>query len=348
METRILLADDAGIALAADLLRQGSLVAFPTETVYGLGGRADRLESIQAIFSAKGRPSTDPLILHWPEPDLTAAVAEGWVADPLPKSAVLLATTFWPGPLTLILHRGGKVHPEMTAGRDTVAVRCPAHPAARRLLQRVDAPLAAPSANRFGRISPTDAAAVRDELGGSIPLILDGGPCSIGLESTVLNLTGQNPEILRPGAITADQLAQVLGLQPDTPHDVQETTQAQLAPGQLASHYAPQTPLFLSLQPIRNFLPSTFHLLFATPPGKIPEMAAVLDAGKNQEKVARELYRALRAADASGSEKILVEPVPDGPWAAALRDRLTRASSGTASWDGHSWLFHKRGRSSFS
>ncbi len=342
METRILPADATGIALAAKLVREGALVAFPTETVYGLGGRADRLESIRAVFLAKGRPSTDPLILHLPEPDLVKAVAEGWVADPLPKSAIIMAKAFWPGPLTLILRRGPKVHLEMTAGRDTVAVRCPAHPAAKRLLQAIATPLAAPSANRFGRISPTDAEAVREELGGSIPLILDGGPSSIGLESTVVNLVSPNPEILRPGAITATQMARVLGVTPEEPFSLSRQGDSQVAPGQLASHYAPRTPVFLSLQPIQNPLPGSFYLLFQKPSEDFSGSSVFLDAGGNQEAVARELYRALRKADASGFEKILVDPVPKGPWANALQDRLTRASSGTASWDGQNWKLTPR------
>ena len=337
METRILPADDPGIALAARLLQEGSLVAFPTETVYGLGGRADRVDSIRAIFSVKGRPSTDPLILHLPEPNLGKAVAEGWVAVPLPKSAIILAKTFWPGPLTLILRRGPKVHLEMAAGRDTVAVRCPAHPAAKRLLQAVATPLAAPSANRFGRISPTDAEAVHEELCGLIPLILDGGPSSIGLESTVVNLVSPKPEILRPGAITATQITGALGVTPEEPFSLSRLGDSQVAPGQLASHYAPRTPVFLSLQPIQKPLAGAFHLLFQKPYEAFPGSSIFLDAGGNQETVARELYRALRKADASGSDKILVDPVPKGPWATALQDRLTRASSGTASWDGQNW-----------
>jgi len=342
METEILNADDTGIESAARLLREGSLVAFPTETVYGLGGRADRVGSIQAIFSAKARPTTDPLILHLPEPDLTRAMEEGWVAAPLPKSAINLTKAFWPGPLTLILQRGPKVRPEMTAGRDTVAVRCPAHPVARRLLQAAEVPLAAPSANRFGRISPTDAAAVREELSGWIPLILDGGPCPIGLESTVVNLVSPTPEILRPGAITATQITGVLGVTPEEPFSIHGQEDSQMAPGQLASHYAPRTPMFLSLQPIQNPIPGAFHLLFQKPSRVFPGSSVFLDAGGDQEAAARELYRALRKADALGFEKILVDPVPKGPWARALQDRLTRASSGTANWNGQTWKLTPR------
>jgi len=342
METRILPADDAGIALAAERLREGAVVAFPTETVYGLGGRADRVESLQAIFSAKGRPTTDPLILHLESMDLDRAAAEGWIATPPPETGKRLARNFWPGPLSLILKKGTKSLPEMTAGRATVAVRCPAHPVARKLLAAVGIPLAAPSANRFGRISATDAAAVREELGGMIPFILDGGPCSVGLESTVVNLTSEAPEILRPGAITANQLASALGVTPQIAFSMSQSRDAQIAPGQLASHYAPRTPMFLCHLPIRIFLPGAFHLLFQKPGGKIPETAVVLDAEAGQENLARELYRALRRADASGCETILVDPVPDGAWATALRDRLARASSGSATWEGQAWKLTPR------
>ena len=342
METRILPADDAGVAEAVQLLRQGSLVAFATETVYGLGGMAENAAAIRSIFSAKGRPATDPLILHLPDPDLNQAVAQGWIASPLPRSAVLLAQAFWPGPLTLVLQRGRKADPAMTAGLETIAVRCPAHPTARKLLRALASPLAAPSANRFGRISPTDAQAVQQELGGRIPLILDGGPCSIGLESTVIHLSGESPEILRHGGISTQQIAKVLGQAPRIRSASSKQEDAQTSPGQLASHYAPSTPLYLCDQPIQFFLPKTFHLLFRNPPGPSPSFSSCLCPDGNQETAARELYRNLRLADASGAERILVEPVPDGPWADALRDRLTRASAGTARWTGQDWKLSPR------
>jgi L-threonylcarbamoyladenylate synthase len=344
METRTLPADPAGIAAAARLLRQGQVVAFPTETVYGLGGLASRVDAVRGIFLAKGRPSTDPLILHLPFPDLTRAAAEGWVAHPVPAAAIQLAQAFWPGPLTLILQRGPKVHPEITAGLDTVAVRCPSHPASQKLLQEVGAPLAAPSANRFGRISPTDARAVQEELEGKIPLILDGGPCAVGLESTVVNLVSPSPEILRPGAITPEQVARVSG-QPTAFHrNLTSAKKAQSSPGQLPSHYAPQTPLYLCDSALNHFHPQAFHLLFRS--RNLPSQKNFLQLGQEggPDSVARELYRALRTADASGSQLILVEAVPDSPWAEAIRDRLLRASTGTAAWTGQGWqLCQRRG-----
>ncbi len=344
METRTLPADPAGIAEAARLLGEGRVVAFPTETVYGLGGLASRLDAISEIFSAKGRPSTDPLILHLPQPDLDKAAADGWLARPVPSKAIQLAQAFWPGPLTLILKRGPKAHPEMTAGLDTVAVRCPAHPAARALLQKLGAPLAAPSANRFGCISPTDAKAVREELGGKIPLILDGGSCSIGLESTVVNLVSRTPEILRPGAVTPDQMAKILGQAPPLRPNATSVEMSQNAPGQLISHYAPQCPLYLCDSPLEIFHPEAFHLLFRAKPSPPKGSFILLGQEGHPDSAARELYRALRTADASGSKRILVENVPDSPWAEAIRDRLLRASSGTATWNGQTWkLLPRRG-----
>ena len=343
METRILPADPAGIAEAARLLREGRVVAFPTETVYGLGGLASRLDAIRSIFSAKGRPATDPLILHLPSPDLTRAAAEGWVSGPVPAAAIQLARAFWPGPLTLILKRGPKVQPEMTAGLDTVAVRHPLHPAARALLQELGAPVAAPSANRFGRISPTDANAVREELAGKIPLILDGGPCAVGLESTVVNLMSPSPEILRPGAVTPDQISKILGETPIHRRSATSVARAQTAPGQLVSHYAPCTPLYLCSSALEKFHPEAFHLLFRAKSSPAKGNFILLGQGGNPDSAARELYRALRTADVSGSRLILVEPVPDSPWAEAIRDRLLRASTGTAAWDGQGWELRPRG-----
>ena len=344
METRVLPTDPAGLAEGAQLLREGCLVAFPTETVYGLGGLASRVETVRKIFSVKGRPSTDPLILHLPSPNLDKAEAEGWVAKPVPFAAIQLTKTFWPGPLTLILKRGPKAHLEITAGLDTVAVRCPSHPAARALLRELGTPLAAPSANRFGRISPTDAKAVQEELAGKIPLILDGGRCPLGLESTVVNLVSPSPEILRPGAVTPEQMSKVLGFTPALRCDPASSAKAQTSPGQLRSHYAPQTPLYLCESALKKFHSGAFHLLFhpETPPvkGKFLFLGQEGDPGA----VARDLYRALRTADASGCKLILADQVPESAWAEAIRDRLLRASTGSAVWDGQRWqLFPRRG-----
>lgn len=342
MDTILRPGDDAGLAEAARILRQGGLVSFPTETVYGLGGLARNPGAIRAIFSAKGRPPTDPLILHLPEPDLAGAVAGGWLSSPLPAAAVILAEAFWPGPLTLVLPRGKDVNPDITAGLPTVAVRCPSHPVAQKLLRLIGEPLAAPSANRFGRISPTDAPAVLQELGGRIPLILDGGPCRIGVESTVVHIPSDGVEILRPGGISAEEISEKLGT-PPTPRPAREKSGAsQPSPGMLASHYAPRTPLYLCKEPIRNFLPGCFHLVFQRTQRTKAAHTLCLAPDGRLETAARELYRSLRLADQSGAEKIMVEPVPDGLWAVALRDRLTRASSGTAIWKNQDWEIVRR------
>jgi len=324
-------ADAAAIARAASLLRAGGVVALPTETVYGLGADAGSAQGVAAIYRIKGRPAGHPLIVHVLDPGQAAYWAE------FDAPARRLAEAFWPGPLTLILRRGAKVHAEMTAGLDTVAVRCPSHPVAQKLLRAVGSPLAAPSANRFGRISPTDADAVRQELDGKIPLILDGGPCSVGLESTVVNLVGPTPEILRPGAVTLEQITELLGQKPLVRQAVGQTDKAQISPGQLASHYAPRTPLYLCDTPIRFFTSGFFHILFRDKPKSLPASTLALGTDGKLESAARDLYRALRTADSSGSKTILVEPVPDGPWSEAIRDRLHRASSGTARWNGKSW-----------
>ena len=201
-----------------------------------------------------------------------------------------------------------------------------------------------PSANRFGRISPTDAEAVLQELGGNIPLIVDGGRCSVGLESTVVSLLNTIPEILRPGAVTAAQLKKVLGSPPVARKISPPKNGAQIAPGQLDSHYAPQTPLYLCETTLRDFHPDFFHILFRRNIEAPPQSSLCLAEDGNLESAARELYRGLRLADQSGCKAILVEPVPDGPWAEALRDRLTRASVGTARRDGTDWKLLSRKR----
>lgn len=342
METVLLAADDAGLAEATRILRQGGLVSFPTETVYGLGGLARIPEAVRAIFAAKGRPATDPLILHLPDPDLARAVAEGWLSSPVPPKAVTLTEAFWPGPLTLVLPKGKDVNPEITAGLPTVAVRCPSHSAARQLLRLLGEPLVAPSANRFGRISPTDAEAVRQELGGRIPLILDGGPCPLGVESTVVRITADGAEVLRPGGISTEEISRTLGTPVATRPFTEKPESSQASPGMLASHYAPRTPLYLCKEPIRNFLPGCFHLVFQQAKNNKPPHTLCLASDGRLETAARELYRNLRLADESGAQKILVEPVPEGSWAEALRDRLTRASTGTAIWKNQDWEIVRR------
>jgi len=237
MHTQYLSADPAGLAQAADLLRQGQLVAFPTETVYGLGGDARNGEAVAGIYAAKGRPSFNPLIAHVASVEAAQRYVE-WS-----DQAARLADAFWPGPLTLVLplRKGNGISSLVTAGLDTLAVRVPAHPTARALLDAVDGPVAAPSANPSGRISPTTADHVRAGLDGRIAAILDDGPCGVGLESTIVGLAG-TPTLLRPGGIALDRIEAALG---EKLHLHQSTDQL-TAPGQLQSHYAPESSVRLN------------------------------------------------------------------------------------------------------
>lgn len=338
MQTEILGPDPKALQKAADLLLAAEVVAIPTETVYGLAAHGLNAQAVRKIFSAKGRPPTDPLILHLPNPDLKTALAAGIVAEPIPKVAYQLASAFWPGPLTLILPKGPKVPLEVTSGLPSVAVRCPAHPVAQKLLSIVDVPLAAPSANRFGRISPTDAKAVTDELGGRIPMILDGGRCQTGVESTVISLLTPEPVILRPGKVTAEQLGRVLGKIPGVLSAKTNTDQSMPSPGMLDSHYAPATPLYLVDQPINRFPTGIQYIHYSSDEKQLSPNRQVLTPSGDPEAAAQNLYRVLRKADEQQAQAILIDPIPDSFLAPAIRDRLRRASSGTAHWDGNSWI----------
>ena len=302
------------IATAAGILRRGGLVAFPTETVYGLGADATNPAAVARIFQAKGRPAANPLIVHIP--DLGAAEP---LADFNP-TARRLATAYWPGPLTLIVPRAAKsgLAPAVSAGLVTVAIRAPAHPVARRLLAAVRRPLAAPSANRSGQVSPTTAAHVRAGLGASVDLVLDGGPCRLGLESTVLDLTGDSPAILRPGALTAESLAEVLGpLAPPTAATLAKS------PGTRHRHYAPRAKLRLNAT-----APGAGEAFLAFGPAAVPTATDVLNlspAGDLAEAAAN-LYRMLLALDATGRDAIAVAPIPDHGLGVAINDRVRRAA----------------------
>jgi len=342
MQTEILGPDPISLRKAANLLLAGEVVAIPTETVYGLAAHGLKAQAVQKIFSAKGRPSTDPLILHLPTPDLKAALAAGIVAEPIPEVAYQLTSAFWPGPLTMILPKGPKVPLEVTSGLPSVAVRYPAHPVTQKLLSILNVPLAAPSANRFGRISPTDAPAVLEELGGRVPLILDGGSCVTGVESTVLSLMTSEPTILRPGKITSEQLGQVIGKVPRTLSAQSKADQSMPSPGMLESHYAPLTPLYLVDQPITHFITGMQHIHYTSNNTQLSPSRQVLTPSGDPETAAQNLYRVLRKADAQGATAILIEPIPDSAWAPALRDRLLRASSRTACWDGQTWKLTRR------
>ncbi|MBC2664530.1 threonylcarbamoyl-AMP synthase [Novosphingobium flavum] len=304
-------ADSAGIAEAAALLQAGKLVAVPTETVYGLAARADRAEAVAAIYRAKGRPDFNPLIVHVPSLSEAAALAE------IDARAEALAARFWPGPLTMVLplRAGTAIAPAVTAGLPTLALRCPAHPAMQALLAAARLPLAAPSANRSGAISPTTAAHVGQSLGQAVDLVLDGGPTAQGIESTIVALRPSGWSVLRPGPITAEQIAEVLG----SGGEAAAPGAAIEAPGQLASHYAPGKPVRLGAVAAEA---DEFLIGF----GAIAGHASLSPAGDLAEAAAR-LYAALHEGAAAQQPRIAIAPIPESGIGAAINDRLRRAAA---------------------
>ncbi len=301
-KSRIREATPAAIAAAADILRAGGIVAVPTETVYGLAARADSGEAVARIYAAKGRPSFNPLIVH-----VADAEAAATLADLSPLATALMAT-FWPGPLTLVLplRAGAPVASLVTAGLPTIALRCPAHPVMQALIAAVG-PLAAPSANASGRISPTRAAHVAASLGDELGLILDGGPSAAGLESTIIAVEGDGWRLLRPGAVAVEAL-------PPSP-----LRGGIVAPGMLASHYAPRQPVRLDAEAARA---DEFHIGF----GAIAGDASLSPAGDLTEAAAA-LFELLHQAEASGRSGIAVAPIPDHGLGLAINDRLRRAAA---------------------
>jgi L-threonylcarbamoyladenylate synthase len=309
--TRTLAPDAEGIADAARMLAAGQLVAFPTETVYGLGGDARSDAAVARIFEAKGRPSVNPLIVHLPD---LAAVAT--VAHVSPR-AHDLATAFWPGPLTLVLPViAGAVSPLVTAGLPTVAVRVPAHPLAQALLRAFGGPVAAPSANPSGRVSPTRAQHVLEGLSGRIAAVLDGGPCAVGLESTIL-LADPEPLLLRPGGLPVEALEVALGMKIAAAGDGEKPT----APGQLASHYAPEAGVRLDAATT-----TSGEVLVGF--GAVKAALTLSESGDLVEAAAR-LFHVLRQADqlAGPGGRIAFAPVPDTGLGRAINDRLRRAAA---------------------
>ncbi len=296
--------DPLAIDRAAALLRAGRLVAFPTETVYGLGALAKDDFAVKAIFAAKGRPATNPVIVHVADPVEVLSVAVEW-----PATAANLAAAFWPGPLTLVLPKRLDLPAVVTAGGPTVAVRCPDHPVARALLRAVGAPLAAPSANRSTELSPTRAEHVLKGLDGRIDAILDAGPCRAGLESTVVDLT-DGVRVLRPGPVTAAMLARVVG--PVTVGSRQDGIAK--SPGLMAKHYSPRTPAVLAADRA-----DAERLAGAT--------GAVVDLGTDPIFAAANLYATLHALDDGRYDRIAIVLPPDAPEWAAVRDRLLRAAT---------------------
>ncbi len=305
------------LALAARALKEGYLIAFPTETVYGLGADANNQSAVSRIYKVKGRPQDHPLIVH-----IADWQTMGEWADQIPDFAIDLARAFWPGPMTLILKRSELAKDFITGGQDTVGIRVPNQTIALQLLTEFTKlggkGVAAPSANRFGQVSPTTAQAVQEEIGAFLDIkdvILDGGPCAVGVESTIIDCTGSNPKILRPGAITADDIKGVTGL------DVQSAERSEIrVSGSLENHYAPNAEVVLDVNPEVG---DGFIALadIPTPPGVIR-----LAAPKTPEAFAHDLYAALREGDAKELKKIVViQPHGDGI-SIAIRDRLKRAS----------------------
>jgi L-threonylcarbamoyladenylate synthase len=327
VSTLIVAPTGASVAQAAQRLRAGDLVAFPTETVYGLGADAGNPEAVHRIFAAKGRPSDHPVIVHLGRVEQV----DHWARE-FPDGARKLAAAFWPGPLTLILPRAAHVGDAITGGQDSVGLRMPAHPVAKALLaefaEQGGSGLAAPSANRFGHVSPTTARHVEDDLGGAVAMILDGGACEVGIESTIVAFTGATPVLLRPGGIGGDELARVLGRAPAAPG-----ADAPRASGTLASHYAPRAPARLVaagelLRELgrRETKGERVAVLARTVVRPAVFAGAWIAAPADTQHYAHDLYANLRALDAPGISAMLIEDVPgDAAWL-AVRDRLARAA----------------------
>jgi L-threonylcarbamoyladenylate synthase len=309
-------ANEGTIADAATALRRGALVAFPTETVYGLGADATNGLAIAALYAAKGRPSFNPLIIHVTQMEAVAALAR------VTPVAERLGAAFWPGPLTLVLAKRPDcpVVELATAGLDTIAVRIPGHPVAHALLRAANLPIAAPSANRSGHVSPTTAAHVEADLGDRVGMILDGGPTPLGLESTVVDATGPEPIVLRLGAVAREDLSNVLG----RPIAVAGGDPSQPAsPGMLARHYAPRAKLRLDARDVR---PGEALLAFGAPVPQHEGPMINLSAAGDLAEAAANLFSALRALDASGVSAIAVMPIPELGLGEAINDRFRRAA----------------------
>ncbi|MBU1692850.1 MAG: threonylcarbamoyl-AMP synthase [Verrucomicrobia bacterium] len=311
-------ADHRAIEEAAACLRAGGLVVFPTETVYGLGADALNPKAVARVFEVKQRPRFDPLIVH---------VADiGWLQDiaaAFPLPARKLADRFWPGPLTFVLPKTDRVPDLVTAGLPTVAVRMPRHPLAMELIRRVGRPVAAPSANRFGHLSPSTAEDARTEVGEGVDMILDGGPCPVGIESTIVSFTGERPVLLRPGGLPVEEIETVIG----PVSAAVESDDRPESPGRLPRHYAPRTPLLL----VSDLPPASDRAgAGLLSPGPVPEALGfasveILSAAGNPAEAASRFFSALRRLDGAGLVKIFAIPGPErGLWR-AINDRLRRA-----------------------
>lgn len=329
-------ATDAALDRAAELLRGGGLVAIPTETVYGLAADATDEESVAGIFRAKGRPATNPLIVHVADAAMARSLASAW-----PATAERIAAALWPGPVTVVVPKGPRIPALVTAGGPTVALRCPAHPLARRLIDRAGIPLAAPSANRSERISPTTAHHVLESLGDKVGLILDAGPCERGIESTVVDCTTSPPRILRPGPLSRQQLEAVVAGPVEWPREQAAAGPGQppaRSPGHARRHYAPRTPLELAADPatrVAELLAAGHRVgwLVLRTDERARSLAGSRDLvavpmPADPDAYARQLYATLHALDQRELDRIIVDPPPAAePWG-AVRDRLSRAAAG--------------------
>ena len=318
---------DPDIDRAVAILRRGGLVAFPTETVYGLGADARNPAALAKLYAAKGRPASHPVIVHLAD----ASQLAQWARE-LPPAAEKLAAKFWPGPLTLILRRAAGVSDAVTGGQDTVGLRIPSHPVAHALLAKFGGGVAAPSANRFGRVSATTAGHVRQEFGASVDLVLDGGAAEIGIESTIVAVTGERPVLLRPGQLSAREIEHAAGVPLGAPD-----TGSPRAPGTLAAHYAPQTPLLVMegdlLLELAASLTRQGKRVAVLARGALQPLLAGLTwiaAPPEATAYAHDLYANLRALDAAGCDAILVEKLPQQPQWDAVNDRLGRAAAGSS------------------
>jgi len=300
---------------AAEILRAGGLVAFPTETVYGLGADATNPDAMARLYRVKGRPADHPVIVHFASPDDAFSFARE-----VPAAARTLAKRFWPGPLTLILKRSAKAADFITGGQDSIGLRVPSHPVAHELLAVFGGGVAAPSANRYGRVSPTSAAHVHEDLGNDVDLVLDGGPSKVGIESTIVDLSGDGAVLLRPGMISKTELEGILEMK-------EESESSPRHPGGLERHYAPRTPARLVPthvldQEIHKSKNRVAVLAFSRPDERV---ATWLRMPREAEGYARRLYAALRELDRAGCELLLVEAPPETPEWSAANDRLRRA-----------------------
>ena len=304
---------------ATEILQRGGLVGFPTETVYGLGADASSAAAVARLYAAKRRPQDHPVIVHFSD----AQTAFTWARE-VPPAAKKLAARFWPGPLTLILNKSSKAGNFVTGGQDSIGLRVPAHPVAQELLRAFGGGIAAPSANRFGQLSPTTAAHVREDLGKDVELVLDGGPSEVGIESTIVDLSGGKPVLLRPGGISAQALEDVLGMTVE-----ERRTDSPRHSGGLERHYAPKTPARLVPsheldQEIARRGASVAVLAFSRPDERVDYW---LRMPREPLGYAQKLYAALRELDGARCESILIEAPPETPEWAGVRDRLTRATT---------------------